>query len=285
MADENLSTSSEILSGEGISFVGNPEVILDRYIEEAKYGKPLEFVVTTCPDYSYRKDSSNSGTAKYTFEDIGEDAGLVALGIMNTMLPVVEHLETEGAYNRLTFAYADNEAYDPQIRIAMGIGQEDFLARINSSGQKLFLRLHQEYMQRCMGTYSVPSVAMMSEVMREDTYNRSTEILHGIKNGTVDGIKLARLGLYSAWFGNYPGLNNGNPIAFDSFAKERARKDIFDHVHLGESLRDITKGVDGIPSTSRNIVIVTMSDVSLARFFNFSGRYPHVPVIRVEKNY
>lgn len=286
MSDESVIQENDILLGEGVSFVGNPERTVDKYIEEAKLGKPIEFVVTTCPDYSYECGTNcTEDKAQYTFEDVGTNPGLVAEKTAETILPVIANLERAGVHNRLTFLYADTEAHDPEIREAMGLEKSEFLNRISQSAQNLFRRLHHLYNENGLTAYSKPSVNFMTNFMDPNLGSKSEELLNTVKQGSISGLALSRKELYTRWFQHNQKVSAGDTFMYNEFLTSRAKKDVLDHLLLGESLRSLTKGVDGFPTSGSNIILVTMSDDLLARYFNFSGAHPHVPVMQVKKRY
>ena len=262
---------TNIFEDENLTVLGGGITILDKYIEEAKTEhKPIEFVATICPDYSY---TMKNGVARYTFDNVGESAGLVAEGMMQSILPLATRLEEEGIHNRITFTYADTESLDPDICLALGISQVEFEARLEKSALCLFHRFYTTYQQNNLVHFSIPSVAMMSDVIRQDVREECISQLKTVKESSIDGIALDRNPLYIKWFKNHPELQQKSTSS--AFIEKRVKKDILDHFLLAESLR----------RSSSNIAILSMSNPKLGRYFNYSGNYPHIPVILVDKNY
>src|SRR5690606_29805904 len=120
------------------------------------------------------------------------------------------------------------------------------------SALDLFRDLNHAYVSRCLSTYSNPSVSLMSAFMDLSVLQKSREILSTVKPTTIQALSRNRYELYIRWFRNHPSVQGGDTLCFNEFLITRAKKDVLDHLLLGESLRRLSKGVDGFPSSGSN---------------------------------
>lgn len=269
------------LAENNLSVFYNSDFTLERYLHEGKNGKPVEFIFTACPDYSYIGNPLEGGV-KYTYESVGDGPGAVSLGALPRIMPLVSKLEKNRIHNIVTFAYADIEAFDPIRYEPLNIDPIIFAQKVNQSAQNMFFELYNAYNLAGINTYSVPSIDMMSNFIIDIIKSMCILDAISIRESVIGDIALARSEtVYAPWFRKQ--INTTDNL--DQFAKKMAKQDIVDHMVLGRSLSLLSRGLPGHPSSTRNMVILTMSDVRLAKFFNYGDVLPFVPVIRIDKNY
>ncbi len=229
-------------------------------------GGTIEFFITACPDYSY------DGNNRFDFLSLGERPGLVATSIFDALLDCIKVLDRERIHTRVTFAYAGQEAQDPDIQYALGLSAEIIDSRIKKSIISMYHYAKEQLSLHCSPFYVSVDAVSMTDLVYFEGYDFNSI---GVDSKLFEGIKISRLNILSRWYERCSGRNSED---FQEFVERRCISDVTQHFALGETIRILRQ-------RGRLASIVTMSLQSLCKIFNYSGKNPLVPILCVEQGY
>lgn len=103
-----------------------------RWLKRSLAGEESVIYSLVCPDYSH-------ADGRYTFDELWDGVGLVALRAMDGLVPLVDfvHRHKELAGARIVVAMADFEADSELVRGHLGISHEEFVDQCRRSQQAL----------------------------------------------------------------------------------------------------------------------------------------------------
>jgi len=225
-------------------------------------GEPIELIITTCPDYSYELVN---GKKVFTFGSIGKAIGLVGEEAFRNIAPLVKVLNKYSIHTKITFAYADIEAIDPDIIENMDISTQGFQELIEQSVVSAYLYAKNIFHEGQQDIFcTADSVKMSKRFFNDKEVSAfSEEGFSQLDSNTLTHIYIQRLKLLERMFKRVVyKRKNSSKFNENAFYLSRCEKDIKDHICIG-------LGIKKERAQGKKLYIVTLSIPHLANFFNY----------------
>ena len=179
-------------------------------LNRAREQNKITIFSPVCPDYSHIKQAD--GRFMYTFRSLGSSVGLVGERLIQNLPPLYDLMCKLNIECKVVIGLGDFEGFDKDNLARLGVDEETFMERIESSAKKILSRINvpvkYEFIAGLNGTKNlweddIEDCALQIEKASKEEVEKYSMMID---------IVASRKGLYDKWFGEKYDLKDHLPV-------------------------------------------------------------------------